>query len=153
MSTAIITSSTQKYLLLCVSHNFNNCITIFFTNYSFLFFFKVVLSFFNFSEDLNLFIYLSIYLFIFGCVGSSLRCAELSLRCPSLPVAEHGLQARWPQQLQRAGSAVVTQAPSCSAARGILPDQGSNPCPLHWQADSQPLCHQGSPKLSFLHES
>ena len=23
---------------------------------------------------------------------------------------------------------------SCSAACGIFPDQGSNPCPLHWQA-------------------
>ena len=38
----------------------------------------------------------------------------------------------------------------CSAACGIFPDQGSNPCPLHWQADSQPLRHQGSPKLSIL---
>ena len=34
---------------------------------------------------------------------------------------------------------------SCSAACGIFPDQGSNPCPLHWQADSQPLRHEGSP--------
>ena len=25
---------------------------------------------------------------------------------------------------------------SCSASGGIFPDQGSNPCPLHWQADS-----------------
>ena len=25
---------------------------------------------------------------------------------------------------------------SCSAACGIFPDQGSNPCPLHWQEDS-----------------
>ena len=33
----------------------------------------------------------------------------------------------------------------CSAACGIFPDQGLNPCPLHWQADSQPLRHQGSP--------
>ena len=32
-----------------------------------------------------------------------------------------------------------------SVACGIFPDQGSNPCPLHWQADSQPLHHQGSP--------
>ena len=24
---------------------------------------------------------------------------------------------------------------SCSAACGVFPDQGSNPCPLHWQAD------------------
>ena len=23
---------------------------------------------------------------------------------------------------------------SCSMACGIFPDQGSNPCPLHWQA-------------------
>ena len=34
---------------------------------------------------------------------------------------------------------------SYSVACGIFPDQGSNPCPLHWQVDSQPLCHQGSP--------
>ena len=45
---------------------------------------------------------------------------------------------------RRAGSAIVAHGPSRPAARGILPDQGSNPCPLHWQADSQPLCHQGS---------
>ena len=31
-------------------------------------------------------------------------------------------------------------------ACGIFPDQGSNPCPLHWHADSQPLRHQGSPQ-------
>ena len=29
-------------------------------------------------------------------------------------------------------------------ARGVFLDQGSNPCPLHWQAASYPLCHQGS---------
>jgi len=29
----------------------------------------------------------------------------------------------------------------------ILPDQGSNPCPLNWQTDSLPLSHQGSPGL------
>ena len=51
---------------------------------------------------------------------------------------------------RRAGSVIVAHGPSCSAACGILPDQGSNPCPLHWQADSQPLRHQGSPGLCFL---
>ena len=51
---------------------------------------------------------------------------------------------------RRAGSAIVAHGPSCSAACGILPDQGSNPCPLHRQADSQPLRHQGSPVLYFL---
>ena len=48
---------------------------------------------------------------------------------------------------RRAGSVVVAHGASCSAACGIFPDQGSNPCPLHWQADSQPLRHQGSPRL------
>ena len=42
-------------------------------------------------------------------------------------------------------SAVVVHRLSCSKACGIFPDQGSNPSPLHWQADSQPLDHQGSP--------
>ena len=28
---------------------------------------------------------------------------------------------------------------------GISWAKGSNPCPLHWQADSKPLGHQGSP--------
>ena len=51
---------------------------------------------------------------------------------------------------RRAGSVIVAHGPSCSAACGILPDQGSNPCPLHWQADSQPLRHQGSPTFWFL---
>ena len=54
-------------------------------------------------------------------------------------VAEHRLQTR---RLSNCG-----HGPSCSAACGILPDQGSNPCPLHWQADSQSLRHQGSPAL------
>ena len=52
----------------------------------------------------------------------------------------------------RAGSAIVAHGPSRSAACGIFPDQGSNPCPPHWQADSQPLRHQGSPILLFFAE-
>ena len=67
------------------------------------------------------------------------------------PVAEHRLQTRRLSNCsRRAGSAIVAHGPSCSAACGILPDQGSNPCPLHRQADSQPLHHQGSPNdISF----
>ena len=52
-------------------------------------------------------------------------------------VAEHRLQTR---RLSNCGS----------AACGIFPDQGSNPFPLHWQADSQPLRHQGSPHVILL---
>ena len=68
---------------------------------------------------------------------SSSRCAGLSL---SRLLFLRSTSSR------RAGSVVVADGPSCSAACGILPDQGSNPCPLHRQADSQPLRHQGSPK-------
>ena len=39
---------------------------------------------------------------------------------------------------------------SCSAACRIFMVQGSNPSPLHWQADFYPLCHQGSLALAFL---
>ena len=39
---------------------------------------------------------------------------------------------------------------SCPAPREIFPDQRLNPCPLTWQADSYPLCHQGSPQWSLL---
>ena len=72
---------------------------------------------------------------------SSSRCAGLSL---SRPLSLRSTGSR------RAGSVVVAHGPSCSAACGILPDQGSNLCPLHWQADSQPLCHLGSPIWEIL---
>ena len=72
---------------------------------------------------------------------SSSRCAGLSL---SRPLLLRSTGSR------RAGSVIAPHGPSCSAACGIFPDQGSNPCPLHWQADSQPLHHQGSPPFFFL---
>ena len=71
---------------------------------------------------------------------SSSRCAGLSLSRP-LPLRSTGSR--------RASSVIVAHGPSRSAACGIFPDQGSNPCPLHWQADSQPLRHQGSPSSFF----
>ena len=39
----------------------------------------------------------------------------------------------------------------CSAACGIFLDQGLNLYPLHWQADSKPLDHEGSPKPLLMH--
>ena len=42
-------------------------------------------------------------------------------------------------------SLLVACGLSCSEACGISPDRELNPCPLHWQVDSYPLCHQGSP--------
>ena len=87
------------------------------------------------------------FFFIYGCVWvfvsvrglspvvasgghSSSQCAGLSVLRPLLLRSTGS---------RRAGSVVVAHGPSRSAACGILRDQGLNPCPLHWQADSQPL--------------
>ena len=87
----------------------------------------------------------------FDITGSSLlctvfpSCSKWELLCmvvcgltalASL-VTEHRL---WAQ-----ASVVVGHGLSCSSACGILPDQGSNPCPLRWQVDFYPPDHQGSP--------
>ena len=71
---------------------------------------------------------------------SSSQCVGLSLLWPVL---------LWSTGSRHTGSAIVAHGPSRNTACGILPDQGSNPCPLHWQADSQPLRHQGSPGYPF----
>ena len=57
-------------------------------------------------------------------------------------IAEHGLLGVW-------ASVVVANGLNCPRACGILPGQGSNLCPLDWQADSQPLDHKRSPPNSF----
>ncbi|XP_049551966.1 cytochrome c oxidase subunit 7A-related protein, mitochondrial isoform X5 [Orcinus orca] len=44
----------------------------------------------------------------------------------------------------------MAHGPRRSAACGILLDRGTNPCPLHRQADSQPLRHQGSPCFTIF---
>ena len=56
--------------------------------------------------------------------GLDLRCGvwTLQLRCVGSVVAAHGLQSAW-------ASVVAVPGLSCSAARGIFPDQGSNLCP------------------------
>ena len=118
------------------------------------------------------------FFFFGGCVLGLHCCAQAFSSCGqrgllfiavrslliavASPVAGHRLQACGLQQLwhagsvvvahglQSAGSVVVAHGLSCSAACGIFPDQGSNLCPLHWQADSQPLCHQGSPSDAFI---
>ena len=102
-------------------------------------------------QDLFLFFFL---IFIYLCLCWVLA----SVRGPSPAAASGGHSSPWRAGLspsrplllrstgsRRAGSVVVAHGPSRSAARGILPDQGSNPRPPHWQADSQPLRHQGSP--------
>ena len=68
------------------------------------------------------------YLFNFGC--AVLRCMGFSLQ--------------WLLLLQSMGSrhtdsVVMAHGLSCPMACGIIPEQGLNLCPLHWQMDSHPL--------------
>ena len=92
----------------------------------------LIVSFFFFFL-INLFIYLFLAVLglrfcarAFSSCGerghSSLQCAGLSLSWPLL---------LWSTGSRRAGSVAVAHGPSCSAACGIFPDQGSNPCSLH----------------------
>ena len=67
-------------------------------------------------------------------VGEVLLIAVASLGC--------GLQ-----YLQHVGSVAVVHRLGCSEACGIFLGQESNPRLLHWQADSLPLSHQGSPTI------
>ena len=67
-------------------------------------------------------------------------------------LAAHGLstcssRARY---LQLTGSVLVAHRLSWPAACGIFLDQGLNLCPLHWQADSYPMHHQGNPKVCIF---
>jgi len=50
-------------------------------------------------------------------------CGAWASHCVASPDLEHGLQAR--------GLSSLAHGLGCSAARGIFPDQGSSPCPLH----------------------
>ena len=97
------------------------------------------------------------YLFIFGCAGSLLwglfsSCSKQGLLSSGVQAPYHGGSSRWgawaPELvglsncsmspaavapgLQSTGSTVLVHKPSLSAARGILPDQGSNPRLLQW---------------------
>ena len=108
--------------------------------------FSLVTFFFFFK-----FIYLFIYFWLCW-VFISVRGLSLVATSGGHSSSCAGLSLSWPLLLRSMGSrptvsVVVAHRPSHSVACGIFPDQGSNPFPLHWQADSQPLHNQGSPSL------
>ena len=74
-------------------------------------------------------------------MGAVLHCSSWASHCGGF---SGGAQA-----LECMGLVAVVCRLSCSVACGVFPDQGLNPCLLHWQADSLPLSHQGSPTISF----
>ena len=146
----MIKNKTHYYWFLLGSRTARGQLLLF-TLHSSDFFLQTCLTFF-----LNLFIYLFIYFWLcwvsvsvrglspVAASGghSSSRCVGILSLSRPLPLRSTGSRC--------AGSVVVPHGLSCSAACGIFPDQGSNPCPLHWQADSQPLHHQGSPNVSYF---
>ena len=116
----------------------------------------------DYWQPFGFFFFLKFYLFIYFLwlcwVFVSVRGLSLVVASGGHSSSQHaGLSLSRPLLLRStgsrcAGSVIVVHGPSCSAACGIFPDQGSNPCPLHWQADSQPLRHQGSPLSLFVNE-
>ena len=138
-----------------------------------------LLLFFFFLQVIRVFLkkYFCFYLFIFGCIGSpllrvgflqlgragaTLRRGARASHCGGFSCWGARALGAWASvqdvgsvvvahRLQSAGSVVVAHGLSCSTACGILLYRGSNPCPLHCQADSLPLRHQGSPNQSFLY--
>ena len=74
-----------------------------------------------------------------------LLLAVLALGCCARAFSGCGAQL-----LIVAASFVVAHRFSCSAARGIMPDQGLNQCPLLWQVDSLPPDSQEIPLSPFL---
>ena len=77
-----------------------------------------------------------------GCYAS-LWCSGFSL---------WWLLLLWCTGSKHTDSVVVTHRLRCSTACGIFPNQGLNSYPLHWQADSYPLCPQGSPGMFAFDE-
>ena len=75
--------------------------------------------------------------------------ATFQLRCAGFSCGGFSCEAR---ALGMQASVVVLRGLCCFMACEIFPDQGSNPCLLHWKAESLPLSHQGSPYYRFLSE-
>ena len=117
-----------------------------------------------FVKFIPVYLYIYIYfffkklinLFIFDCVGSlllstgflwlrqvgaTLCCGAQASHCSGFSCCgAWALGARASVivalEFQSVGSVIVVHGLSCSAACGIFMDQSSNPCPLHWQADT-----------------
>ena len=75
---------------------------------------------------------ISLVVVLSSCGARTSHCGGFS--CFRAPALKHGLR----------------MVLSCHKAYGILPEQGSNSCPLHWQAASEQLDHQGNQVADFL---
>ena len=82
-------------------------------------------------------------LYLIAASGPALHCGTQSSHSGGFSWCGARALGAW-------ASVVVTHGLSCWATRGVFPDQGWNLCRLHWQMDSYPLRHQGSPDICFL---
>ena len=97
-------------------------------------------------------------------MGAPLRCCAQTSHCSALSCcgtqapglagfSSCNTQARscgsWAPEL---GLGTQGARLSCSVECAIFSDQESNPCLLHWQADSYPLYHQGSSRTSVFNK-
>ena len=89
-------------------------------------------SIYTFTYLFNNFIYLLIFAVSLLLLGLLVAVAPLIAECGLLGFSTVALG------LQSTGSVAVVRGLSCSVARGIFLDQGSNLCLLHCQADSEP---------------
>ena len=88
-----------------------------------------------------------------GCAGTPLLCtgflqlrrAGAILRCGVRASPCSDFSCGGARALGMWALVVVAHGLRCFVVCGIFLDQGWNPCPLHWLAESYPLCHQGSP--------
>ena len=99
--------------------------------------FSSLIFFFNFKNLFILFIYFWLCwvfvaarrLSLVAVSGAALCSGERASHCGGFSCCR-----AWALGLR--ASVVVARGLSCSTACGIFLDQGSNPCPLHWQVDS-----------------
>ena len=80
-------------------------------------------------------------LICFCCTWTFSHCSQQELLSRCCVQASHccSYSCCRTQALEHRLSTCVAQA-CCSERRGILPHQGANLCPVHWQVDSLPLC-------------
>ena len=95
------------------------------------------------SLSLSFFFFLSFFLFnywlhwvFFAAFRLSLWQTEATLHCGAQASHCSGFSCCRAQALGARASEVVAHRLRCLVAYGIFLDQGLNPCPLHWQAES-----------------
>ena len=96
-----------------------------------------------------LWVFVAVHRLFSSCVWASHCSGFPRCRTHTIGHMSFGNYGTWAQKSwfygSRAEAQYLIHGFSFSVACGTFPDQGSNSCLLHWQADSLPLSHKGSP--------